>query len=320
MPKLKIIRFVTIFAAGLCLFSALPAYAARTVNISADDMYAFAMKCYTTGDYPSAVVEFKRFVFYFPDDPRSPKAYFSIAMAYFKNQRYGAAESAFQSTVEKYPKKHVAIESVFMISRCYLKLGDTTSAIQALQNLAARTGRKQIRDRAWDRLGWIYLETGNIDQARLYFEKISASGRIAYHQKEILAVLDRPRKQLPYKSPVIAGVLSIIPGGGYLYCGRYQDALISFLLTSSLGMAAYESFDKDLYALGGVISIVNLGFYGGNIYGGITSAYKYNQRAYDGFVDQLREQTRRNDEEGERSGLTLGIRHRGIFLSFNYRF
>lgn len=319
MPKLKTIRSAILFAAILCLFSALPTYAARTVTISADEMYAFAMKCYNAGNYLNAVVEFKRFAFYFPKDPRNSKAHFSVAMAYFKSQRYGAAVSAFQSVIQKYPRKNVATGSIFMISRCYLKLGDTTSAIQVLQNLAAHTGRQQVRDRAWDRLGWIYLENGKIDQARRSFEKISPAGRITYHIKEIVAAMDRPRKQLPYKSPVIAGLLSIIPGGGYLYCGRYQDAWISFLLTSSLGIAAYESFDKDLYALGSVISVVNLGFYGGSIYGGITSAYKYNQRAYDGFIDRLREQTHREDQ-GERSGLSLGLRHRGVFLSFNYRF
>ncbi len=33
----------------------------------------------------------------------------------------------------------------------------------------------------------------------------------------------------PSKSPALAGVLAIIPGGGMLYCQRYKDALASSL-------------------------------------------------------------------------------------------
>jgi len=72
-------------------------------------------------------------------------------------------------------------------------------------------------------------------------------------------------------------MLSVIPGAGYLYLERYQDALISLLVNTALIFAAYEAFDNDLYVLGGIISFVELGFYAGNIYGATTSAHKINR-------------------------------------------
>jgi hypothetical protein len=52
--------------------------------------------------------------------------------------------------------------------------------------------------------------------------------------------------------------------------------------------AAYESFDQDLNALGGLLSFVGLGFYASNIYGAVSGAHKYNLRHKQRYADQLR--------------------------------
>jgi hypothetical protein len=81
------------------------------------------------------------------------------------------------------------------------------------------------------------------------------------------------------KNPKIAGALSIIPGAGFLYCERYRDALVSFLLNSALIIASYKSFQNDNPYFGGAIAFFETGFYTGNIYGSISSVHKYNKPA-----------------------------------------
>ena len=110
----------------------------------------------------------------------------------------------------------------------------------------------------------------------------------------------------------MAGALAILPGTGYLYCNRPRDALISFLINGGLIFAAYEAFDNDMVALGGVISFVEIGFYSGNIYGSISSAHKYNQDQDRRFVDRLKENLRVN--------LSSRPENKGLELSFQYRF
>ncbi|MEZ4550715.1 MAG: hypothetical protein R2860_13730 [Desulfobacterales bacterium] len=90
------------------------------------------------------------------------------------------------------------------------------------------------------------------------------------------------------KRPLTAGLLSVIPGGGYLYCGRYQDALTAFFINSALIYAAWECFDKELYGLGGIITVIETGFTRGSIYGGISSAHKFNQARENEFVRDLK--------------------------------
>ena len=114
------------------------------------------------------------------------------------------------------------------------------------------------------------------------------------------------------KSPALAGTLAVIPGAGYLYCGRYKDALIALLVNGGLIWAAYESFSNDLYALGSVITFVEIGFYAGNIIGSVASAHKYNRKNEQQWIKHLR----------QRLKVSLGSRPetRGIELSLRYTY
>jgi hypothetical protein len=131
-----------------------------------------------------------------------------------------------------------------------------------------------------------------------------------YNLEKLLYELDQ-EKQLKRKSPRVAGVLSIIPGGGFAYTGRYQDALMALVINGGLIWAAYEAFDNDLPALGTCISIVGFGFYAGNIYGGASSAHKYNYKQTQNFIEQLKSNTR----------ISVGVDRNGdLAFAINYRF
>jgi hypothetical protein len=112
---------------------------------------------------------------------------------------------------------------------------------------------------------------------------------------------------IPRKNPQVAGFLSILPGGGYFYCERYQDALVAFLLNGALIVASWEAFDQGNPALGGIIAAVEFGFYAGNIYGGIASAHKYNNRKTHDFIESLKEMAQ-IDVSGTKGGLQLSVR------------
>jgi len=255
-------------------------------TLDPEHLYDFASSCYEHGDYMTAAVEFKRVVFFFPDDPRADEAAFKIGMANFHEGRYSQAIDGFEATIKNYGQSEYAVEAVFMLSQSYLKINDTDTALSELQLLAARTAQQNIRDRALHRIGWVYLQAGDLSSARAAFTTISDKNQMHYRIDEVMERLDQP-EELSYKSPTLAALYSIIPGGGYFYTGRYKDGLIAFLLNAGLAAAAYENFDQELYASGGLISMINLGFYSGSIYGGINSAHKYNKRVYDEFISDL---------------------------------
>jgi hypothetical protein len=93
--------------------------------------------------------------------------------------------------------------------------------------------------------------------------------------------------EIPEKIPGLAGTLSLIPGAGYLYLGRYRDAATAFLLNAALIGATWEAFDNGNEILGGLLGVVEAGFYSGNIYGSVSSAHKYNRDQVQEFIDGL---------------------------------
>ena len=54
-------------------------------------------------------------------------------------------------------------------------------------------------------------------------------------------------------------------------------------------LAVCETFDKDINALGGIITFFELGFYTGNIYSAVNCAHKFNRDVNKRFLDNLRE-------------------------------
>jgi hypothetical protein len=82
------------------------------------------------------------------------------------------------------------------------------------------------------------------------------------------------------KSPLVAGALSLLPGGGYLYLHQYQSALTAFLLLSCLGWALYTLCQQKQIAGALIVFSIFTGFYWGSIVGSTQSAAFFNQTLY----------------------------------------
>lgn len=90
-----------------------------------------------------------------------------------------------------------------------------------------------------------------------------------------------------YKSPKLAGLLSIIPGLGYAYTGHKQTAVTAFLVNSLIGYATYTNIKNSNYGMGILTGVFNLSFYLGNIYGGIKSAKRYNEKQKNSLIKKI---------------------------------
>ena len=88
--------------------------------------------------------------------------------------------------------------------------------------------------------------------------------------------LDR-YKELPEKSPVLAGVLSaILPGSGYFYAGRYGDGITAFLINGLFIAGTITGIHGENYAVAGIVGGIGVPFYLGNILGSANAAKKWN--------------------------------------------
>lgn len=278
------------FFISLSLFSPYPC-AGQTVVLDPDRQFQFAEHYFEKGEYYRAIGEYERFIYFFEEDDRVVLSRYRIAVSYLRGEQYEDAVKAFEQVVEKHPNTMYAYRSYLGIADAHAWLKRYDEALVTLDNLITIAPDQEIKDEAYYQCGWVYLEKGMGEDAQACFDKISPENGEKFRLKDLAKELDK-KKLVKRKDPAVAGLLAILPGAGHLYCQRPRDAVVSFLANGALILAAYESFDNDLDALGGMLTFVEIGFYGGNIYSAVSSAHKYNLDEENRFLRYLKERSR----------------------------
>ncbi len=316
-PKFFIFIFFSFFFL-LCNYPQ-DIFAQNPIQLNADSQLDYADHCFDNQEFKAAASEYKKFIYLFKDDDRAALAEYKIGMSYFHDKSYIKALNVFTTILDQEGTTDTGILSAFMISRCYQRVRNYPSAINNLIYFKQLTDDAYLADKIYYQLGWLYLEIGDFKRARSAFSSISIVNQADYNTENLNTDLN-VHTEIPKKNPTTAGILSIIPGGGYLYCGRYRDALTAFLVNGALIYGAYECFDEDLYALGGMITALEVGFYAGNIYGGVSSAHKYNLSKQNEFVQDLKNKFNPDSHSVLNPELSMRIKSKGILLGMTYRF
>ncbi len=274
-----------------------PALASAEFLPTADRQYQYAETLFADHQYKQAADEYRRFLHFFPDDPRALEVEYRMGLSHYRGRDFQLAVQAFNRILDQPDFNGPFFSSYYMISQTQLAQDQVGSAVATLYNLAAVTEDQAEKDAAAYALGWLQLEhlwpeepQGRVDSfqgACNNFDKISPARRDIYKLAALQAELDHA-EAIPHKNPMLAGGLSIIPGGGQLYCERYQDALTALLVNAGFMAAAYESFDHELYALGSLITLVGAGFYAGNIWSAVGDAHKFNRDQRRRFISDLK--------------------------------
>ncbi len=191
------------------------------------------------------------------------------------------------------------------IRECYLEGGDYAGLLDYLDGNMAREDRlyvalanlKQDRpdvasivsDDALDPAKSLIYSLSEAYRGRYTVaeERLSKMSDPAYtNLRSDVARIVRENKELDFRSPLLAGILGVVPGLGYAYTGAWQTALSSLLTNAILLGAAYELSEKHLYFSAVSVGAVGLGFYLGNIYGSANAAAKRNKKLRKQHLDQ----------------------------------
>jgi tetratricopeptide (TPR) repeat protein len=251
---------------------------------AADRQFEFAGTLFKQERYKTSITEFQRFLFLFPNDKRIFKAYYQMGMAYQMQKQYVFAIEQYHKITPNGPEKKIRIQAVFALSECYQAKRNHLMAKSVLESLLQEIKQTKTQDKIHYRLAWLDIKTNQFDNAITHLNAIN--GVSIYPIEAIKETIQA--KNLPRKNPYLAGILSIIPGLGQIYCERYNDAALSFIVNGIIGWAAWESFDQQKPALGTLISFFGMGFYSGNIYGAINSAHKYNRQTEKQWYDHVK--------------------------------
>ncbi|MCJ7554587.1 MAG: hypothetical protein MUO34_11965 [Ignavibacteriaceae bacterium] len=226
---------------------------------SPDNRKLFADHLFCAQDYLRAIIEYEECLNHFDNDTIS----FKVALGYSRIGNYneaserfinisGQSEFYYTSRLE-YLKSKIFLEEYNSISNYQqdsLKINELK-----LMNLSNLLSNNDLFER--DKFLFPFNDREKPEAINFYDWK----------------------KYPPYKSTLLAGVLSsIIPGSGKIYADQLSEGLTALVLNSLFAFLSYNNFKHDHNFRGWVFASVGAFFYGGNIYGSVSAAHLYNSK------------------------------------------
>lgn len=148
---------------------------------------------------------------------------------------------------------------------------------------AAPRASEPSRRRATYLLGWSYLALGDGPQAARVFERIPT-----FPGKPSLVEAARGLDAVPQKSPLVAGLLSLVPGAGHVYIGQPMIGVASFAWNGLFAYALYDTLRQGQLGVAAVLAVFESLWYFGSMFGAVNGAQKFNRDARQNFLDELR--------------------------------
>lgn len=253
------------------LLTAIGTHAESSTAILADELLQ-------EEQYPLAAVEFRRFAMETETSSDQAAAYLYAGYAYlragqseFSSEMIDRAESADAAS-------QFADDITFLNAEIARDTRDLDTALYYYDVLAADTAHEAERIFALRRAAAVHLSRGDLALA-----------------VQKLQQLDDPAAQAALetyaaghdKSPVVGGLLGLIPGMGYWYSGEVANGFRSLILNSLFIYGMVDTAQDDQWGAFAIITFFQITWYSGSIYGGIDAAHRYNQDRLDTAIQGI---------------------------------
>ena len=255
---------------------------ARYYNLREMEIRQFAADLFAAGEYFRAITEARRYLSLFPEGPRTEEMARRIGDAYLMSHAWEEAIASYDDFLVKFPASRQTGAAIFYKAIALLKQGNAAEAERLFERVQSGDDRQKKGEAAcWEIL--LLIRQNRFDEAERRLKDQMVRPEIE-KEADIILKMIQEKKNTRYKSPETAGMLSaLLPGSGQFYNGRYQDGVYSFLLNTLFTLGAYKAYDQGNNALGALLTLIEIGWYTGGIYGAVGGANKYNRRIDDEF-------------------------------------
>ena len=242
---------------------------------------------FAQGNYDAAITEYKRFLFFHPDDARVSEVYHNIGLAYRAQGLWTEAVTSLRAATHLATDAEAKSEYQLELALTLIAAQDYDLARLELIKAMMRTSSAQLYRRALFLQAVAYIYQFRWEDARESLRNYTTDERLG-------ALLD-VATDIPLKSDRLAKVLSaIFPGAGQVYVGDWRDGINALLLNGALGFltvdAVLDGHYVDAALWGGFIF---WRYYRGNTFRAGQAAERFNQResrsAADALLQRLQE-------------------------------
>jgi len=146
--------------------------------------------------------------------------------------------------------------------------------------------------------GWCARSARQPAAALAQWQKIPAADPLHSRAAALTAEISS-WEQLPYRSPALAGGLAaVLPGAGHAYAGQWGEATSALFVNGGLLAAGWQLAQRELWFGLGMVAMLELGFYGGNIVSAVGRAKRFNRLAWEEPIQALSPQPSLQLEDG----------------------
>jgi len=212
------------------------------------------------GNYDAAITEYKRLLFFYPDDVRVSEVYYNIGLAYRAQRLWQKAITAMRTAVHHATDREKKTEYQLALAVTLIANQNYDLARLELIKVMMRSPSVPLYRRAMFLQTVAYLYQFRWEEARKALQNYTADERL----DELFA----SAINTPQKSVKAAKILSaVLLGAGQVYAGNWLDGLNALVLNGALGFIAVDAVldghyvDAALWA-----TTILFRYYQGNLY------------------------------------------------------
>lgn len=279
------------FLLAFLIFLPVAAYAAdESLVLTGDVQMRLGDAFMAEGEYYRAITEYKKYLILFPDGRRSDSALFQTGRAYYLGLEYDPAVKAFAELRSRFPASLHAVEAAYLEGVCNARLNRLDKAAAAFEAAAVSKTAAAVAPKARIARSLVEFDRDDLEGTSNELQRFLADFPADPRAGKVRTALSLLQKEgeLPRKSPLAAGILAaIVPGSGHMYAGHYGDGATALLLNGLFITGTVVAIRQENYAVAGIVGVIGLPFYVGNIYGAANAANKWNLSVRKELRDRL---------------------------------
>lgn len=264
---------------------ALPASAAV-----ASPTLGFADHLFLDGDWYRSISEYRRYLYEVKGrGPDAERAALAIGEALARGEQWDAAGRQLDGVAQRTGSEATRRAALFSAARAYL-LDMRPELAKPRFRLLVEDGETEAKLKVQSKwlLAWGHFDAGELTEARAYFQDLAdvKGGKHSTEAAGVVKAIDA-KEQVELKDPLLAGTLSLVPGLGHFYLGQWGVGATSMVWNGLFIFAAVSAWIAGDYGVAAVLSLFELGWYAGGIFGAVSGAVRHNRDAVKNWKDDV---------------------------------
>ncbi|MFQ6002404.1 MAG: tol-pal system YbgF family protein [Candidatus Zixiibacteriota bacterium] len=250
-------------------------------KLYAGEILDFAENLFNLERYEEAITEYKRFIFFNPDDHRIDHAFHKLGLCYKAQGNWEKAIKALRMSIQTADDDSLKEERKVESGIIQIACGKYSQAQLQLLRVAHFGKYPSTKKKAQFFLGVCYIYLFDwVNAKKALSDFYSGCNQQSYvEKKELVDSLLINAQSLPYKSVGTAKVLStFLPGAGQLYVGNWKKSLNALAINSATAFLLWDSIENKDYLSVSFSGFLFLRYYLGNRYHAVQDVKRYNER------------------------------------------